>query len=115
MSQGLNRQELQRDLEEELQGIRRPPLLLLDNPQAQLKVRNLHNYEISQLEPLHDIKNLIQMLITEIKSAASPTLTATIEQIQQGTFMDKNEIRGCDWRFVSGEADQATEKPRRLQ
>ena len=55
-SDGLDRLSLKKALETELAGIRRPPALLCsDMPIC------LSSYEISHLEPLHDLKSIIGM------------------------------------------------------
>ena len=53
-------------LTEEMHGIQRLPSLLFDNPTNTLNDMNLDHYEISTIEPLHDVGNHIKNIYEEI-------------------------------------------------
>ena len=52
----LGKTKLEEMLADELAGIRRPPALMCSSLDV-----NLEGYEISQLEPLHDLKSTISI------------------------------------------------------
>lgn len=52
-------------------GISNFPALLQDYPETTLQSLNLHQYEVSPMEPLHDLKGHLGNIIDEILLIAS--------------------------------------------
>ncbi|VDI29311.1 Hypothetical predicted protein [Mytilus galloprovincialis] len=94
------RPELQENLSALLHGICRPPALMTTNPTLSTHHLNLNNYEIFGMEPLHDLSNFIQNIITELPSHISDKkLQKELEEFSKHTIGDKNQIKGSDARL----------------
>ncbi|CAG2220767.1 unnamed protein product [Mytilus edulis] len=94
------RPELQENLSTLLHGICRPPALMTTNPTLSTHHLNLNNYEIFGMEPLHDLSNFIQNIITELPSHISDKkLQKELEEFSKHTIGDKNQIKGSDARL----------------
>ena len=57
---------LQEELSDVLHGICRPPALLMEQPEKTVEDHGIDMHEILPTEPLHDISNMVQALLTEI-------------------------------------------------
>ncbi|VDI40242.1 Hypothetical predicted protein [Mytilus galloprovincialis] len=94
------RPELQENLSALLHGICRPPALMTTTPTLSTHHLNLNNYEIFGMEPLHDLSNFIQNIITELPSHISDKkLQKELEEFSKHTIGDKNQIKGSDARL----------------
>ena len=81
--------ELQEKLAIELKGIQRPPSFFTAPPYLSDLVQN---YEIPPCEPLHDITNIVQNLITEIPCHIDDQSTQKeFEQFSTATIGDKSQ------------------------
>ena len=100
----LNKTDLQSKLSEILHGIQRPAALIcpsLFNDDT-LSTLNCQHYEISNCEPLHDITNVVQNLLTELPHhMPSPSLQKEYQTFCELLIGDKNQIKGSDARLYA--------------
>ena len=86
-------------LKNSLKGTLRPPALCFGDVMESLQSLNLESYEVSQVEPLHDlkghIKNLWDLLPHHLPPEAKKIFTNEIS-IALGI---KDTYRGCDYRL----------------
>ena len=87
---GKGKNQLVMQLGEILGGVQRVPALLFGKPQCPLDEIGLQNYEMCPCEPLHNIKGHIKNILTE--------LPRRFEEGKQLAFVDKQQLRGCDYR-----------------
>lgn len=76
--------KLKDELQAELNGLRKGktnfPLPLQPNPHRSLNDLHLNHYEISPVEPLHDIKGYMSNVFTELKNVATDTPAKEIQR-----------------------------------
>jgi hypothetical protein len=100
----LNKTDLQSKLSEILHGIQRPAALIcpsLFNDDT-LSTLNCQHYEISNCEPLHDITNVVQNLLTELPHhMPSSSLQKEYQTFCELLIGDKNQIKGSDARLYA--------------
>ena len=89
--------ELQEQLENIQKGIANVPALLQNTSQATLKRLNLQSYEVFSSEPLHDLKGHLHHIIEECL-VTGPAAVKTIITNVKGSVLDKNTLRGSDYR-----------------
>ena len=89
--------ELTLQFNELRQGLNDVPALLQSTPQAQLKDLNLERYEISPIEPLHDIKGHIGNIIDEAIAVSSGEVLKRLTTIKTAV-LSKNTLRCSDYR-----------------
>ena len=70
--------EVRRRLAQHLGGLQRVPLLLISNPQQNLKALHLEHYALNDFEPLHAIKGHLTNLFAELPYL----LPATVKCLQ---------------------------------
>lgn len=93
-----NKGELQEELTSILRGIQRPPALMTADGISDL----LQQYEIPPCEPLHDITNVVQNLITELPCHIEDLSTQKeFEKFAVSTIGDKNQLKGSDARLFA--------------
>ena len=66
-----NKSELENKLKEHLHGMKRPPLLFVDDLSVSLDDINCSSYEICLHEPLHDLTNMAKEIMVEYKRCHS--------------------------------------------
>lgn len=94
-----NKVELQEELSNTLRGIQRPPAMF-STPEDVFDL--LHDYEVPPGEPLHDITNVVQNLITELPyHISNPDTLKDFEKFSTATIGDKNQIKGSDARLFA--------------
>eukprot|EP00731_Ephydatia_muelleri_P009736 Em0005g322a len=94
---GKKRPQLDKDFEELKMGIVSVPALLQTNPTESLESLNLVQYEVSPLEPLHDIKGHFSNVIEESICIAPEGVKTELHKIQ-AAVLSKDTLRGCDYR-----------------
>ena len=95
-----NRMELQEKLTNTLHGVSRPPALMLRNPNMSAAQLNIRSYEILGCEPMHDISNVIQNIITELPyHTDDQSVRKEFLQFSASTIGEKNQIKGSDARL----------------
>ena len=94
---GKKRPELDKDFEEIKMGIVSVPALLQSRPSEPLELLHLECYEVSPVEPLHDIKGHFSNVIEESISNAPEGLKNELEKIK-AAVLNKDTLRGCDYR-----------------
>ncbi|CAC5383131.1 unnamed protein product [Mytilus coruscus] len=93
---------LQEELTSVLHGICRPPALLMTHPDETSKEMNIESYEVMPCEPLHDICNIVQNIITELPHHVENKETKSeLENFCSKTIGDKNQIKGSDARHFA--------------
>jgi hypothetical protein len=95
----LSKQDMQDQLTNIMHGVQRPPALFCD----QLgETEVLTSYEIPASEPLHDITNVVQNLISELPSHIKDKRAQTeFEKFSESTIGDKNQLKGSDARLYA--------------
>ncbi|CAC5405297.1 unnamed protein product [Mytilus coruscus] len=97
----MNKKELQELLSETLQGIQRPTALICPSFRSN-SYKLVEKYEISNCEPLHDITNVVQNLLTELPCHLDQALVQTeYHKCFEITIGDKNQIKGSDARLYA--------------
>lgn len=93
--------ELSNILTQKLHGICRPPALMCKDPLKSAKDININNYEVLSCEPLHDITNIVQNIITELPFHVPKEIQKEFEIFSSTTIGDKNQIKGSDARLFA--------------
>lgn len=90
--------EMKEKLVEILHGIQRPPALL----SSDIHSLSLSRYEIPPCEPLHDLSNIVQNLITELPTHIEDNkVQVDFEKFANATIGDKNQLKGSDARLFA--------------
>lgn len=94
------KKNLEATLKHEMKGISRPPALCCGDVNESLDELNLGRYEVSQVEPLHDLKGHIKNL-WEILPEHVPVETNKVmkNEIEVALGENKDTYRGCDYRL----------------
>ena len=97
-----NKAELQEELTSLLHGIVRPPALMLSHPKKSSSELNIGQYEVLGCEPLHDITNLVQNVITELPNhIKDPVVQKQFQHFTATTIGNKNQLKGSDARMFA--------------
>ena len=88
--------ELEREFHELRRGIVNVPALLQGIPEKPLAELNLYRYEVSPIEPLHDLKGHLSNLIDEIKVAVTGPAKQKVECICS-SVLAKETLRDSDY------------------
>lgn len=92
---------LDNQLRELMHGICRAPALMLEDPTKSAKELNIDNYEVMQFEPLHDITNVVQNLLTELPNHINnKDSKQLLERFTQKAIGGKNQLKGSDARRI---------------
>ena len=89
--------ELERNFDELRRGILNVPALLQGAPETPLVDLCLDKYEISPVEPLHDLKGHLSNLIDELRVALTGKVKEKVEVIVS-SVLGKETLRGSDYR-----------------
>lgn len=90
--------EMREELATALHGIQRPPPLL----SSDIHSLSLSKYEIPPCEPLHDLTNIVQNLITELPSHIKDKVVENeFQKFANATIGDKNQLKGSDARLFA--------------
>ena len=89
--------ELERDFDELRRGIVNVPALLQGSPETPLTNLHLDRYEISPVEPLHDVKGHLSNLIDEIRAILTGEAKERVDAIAN-SVLGKETLRGSDFR-----------------
>jgi hypothetical protein len=102
--------ELQESMTNTLHGIQRPPALMTKDPMKSATDLGIEHYEVFGCEPLHDITNIVQNIITELPNHVdTKSIQKEFEDFYQGTIGDKNQIKGSDARLYAVKLAKFTE------
>lgn len=71
------------------------------DPLKSAKGININNYEVLSCEPLHDITNIVQNIITELPFHVLKEIQKEFEIFSSTTIGDKNQIKGSDARLFA--------------
>ena len=93
--------QLQEALAHILHGICRPPALMCHEPLKSASDLNIDHYEVLCCEPLHDLSNVIQNIITELPMQVPENLRREFEAFSNSTIGDKKQIKGSDARLYA--------------
>ena len=94
--------EIEKILKKEMCGIQRGPSLLYHNPSINFLNKHLAKYEISSIEPMHDICGHIKNIFTELPSVLNENEKKVFNEIYQITIGNKQCKRACDYRLAIG-------------
>ena len=89
--------QLEKEFDELRRGIVNVPALLQGMPEKPLSELNLQQYEISPIEPLHDLKGHLSNLIDEVEVAVTGLAKQKIQHICS-SVLAKETLRGSDYR-----------------
>lgn len=89
--------QLERDFNELRMGITNVPALLQGVPDVPLCELGLEHYEISPVEPLHDIKGHLSNLIDELRKSLSGEVQRQVEGVCSAA-LGKETLRCSDYR-----------------
>ncbi|XP_078384061.1 uncharacterized protein LOC144666512 [Oculina patagonica] len=93
--------ELQEVLKEELGGIQRVPAMIFFDQSKHMADLGLGNYEVLPTEPLHDIKEHIANVLTELPCHLEKEEKKALEEIIEYSSGGKEKKRGCDYRLAA--------------
>lgn len=88
-------------LSTKLHAICRPAALMCDDPTKSANDISIQDYEVLFCEPLHDITNVVQNIITELPFHVPKEMQKEFEQFSNTTIGDKNQIKGSDARLYA--------------
>ena len=88
--------QLEKEFDELRRGIVNVPALIQGIPETPLSELHLHHYEISPIEPLHDLKGHLSNLIDQVKVAVTGPAKQKIECICS-SVLAKETLRGSDY------------------
>lgn len=88
-------------LSTKLNGICRPAALMCDDPTKSANDISIQDYKVLFCEPLHDITNVVQNIITEFPFHVPKEMQKECEQFSNTTIGDKNQIKGSDARLYA--------------
>ena len=94
---GKKKPQLEKEFDELRRGITNVPALLQGVPEMTLMELCLDSYEVSPVEPLHDLKGHLSNIIEELRV----TLTGEVKEkvdIIVGSVLGKETLRGSDYR-----------------
>ena len=94
---GKKRQELEKDFDELRRGIVNVPALLQGCPETNVGHLCLDKYEISPVEPLHDVKGHLNNLIDEIRPLLKGEAKKRVDVIAN-SVLGKETLRCSDYR-----------------
>ena len=83
---GKRKRELEIEFDELRRGITNVPAFLQGVPDKSLAEFGLQSYEISPIEPLHDIKGHLSNLIEEIKVLVSGRVKEKVDMVCSSVF-----------------------------
>ena len=89
--------QLEKEFDELRRGITNVPALLQGAPEMPLTQLGLENYEISPVEPLHDIKGHLSNIIEEIRITLTGKVREEVDMIFSSA-LGKETLRGSDYR-----------------
>ena len=89
--------QLEKQFDELRRGIVNVPALIQDTPETPLCEIGLEYYEVSPVEPLHDIKGHLSNLIDELRISLNGEVKEKVEAICS-TVLGKETLRGSDYR-----------------
>ena len=98
LDDGGTKKDLEARLKKVLGGIQRVPALLLHPYGTTLQDLNLQHYEVSPTEPLHDIKEHIRNLFTEVTYHLLPEEKDEFVRLKDIMFAAKEKLKGSDFR-----------------
>eukprot|EP00111_Clytia_hemisphaerica_P000865 TCONS_00002532-protein len=96
----LIKKNLESLLKDFLRGVVRPPALCHGDVMESMESLNLSMYEVSQVEPLHDLKGHIRNVWDLLPSHLPGELKKTFEEkLAFALGEHKDKYRGCDYRI----------------
>ena len=96
-----NRMELEQCLKEHMAGIQRVPALLFGSESTPLSDLYLDKYEVSSSEPLHDIKEHIKNITTELPYHLNDTERKVFCEAVETIQSTKAQMHGSDYRLLA--------------
>lgn len=97
----LKKKELQQNLKDHLRGVQRVPALLINEQDKSLKDINLDMYEVLPTEPLHNVKEHIANVVSEITHHLTDVEKVAFQQMLELVSGTKDQLRGSDYREMA--------------
>ncbi|KAL9977624.1 hypothetical protein ACROYT_G015050 [Oculina patagonica] len=105
MARGLSDKEkskqLKQTLKDHLKGVQRVPALLINDQDKSLKDINLGMYEVLPTEPLHDVKEHISNVVSEIIPHPNDNEKALFEKTLELVAGTKDQLRASDYQEMA--------------
>ena len=96
---GITKSNLEKILKNHLRGVIRPPALCFGDVLEPMSELNLANYEVSQIEPLHDLKGHIKNIWEALPSCLTIDKKKVLLEEIETALGPKDTYRGCDYRL----------------
>ena len=94
-----NKENMNKELKKELRGIQRVPSLCFPNPTIQeLTDSNIESYEISSVEPMHDIAGHTKNILAEFGHHLDKEEKQFFDKAYNISFGNRDNNRACDYR-----------------
>jgi len=102
VDESTSKMKLEEIFHEELHGIARLPALMADTLTKSADELNIGTYEVMSCEPLHDITNIVQNILTELPHhIEDQNVKKEYESFSANTLGDKNQLKGSDARLIA--------------
>ena len=95
------KKDLTPTLKKHLKGAKRLPILIMNDPQIDLKTLNLEQYEICTIECMHDIAGHIEHVLGQLSNfIRNEAHKNEYTQLYDVLYSEKEGNRCCDWRRI---------------
>ena len=85
-------------LKKTLKGIKRVPIIMMQNPLKHLGELGLDKYEVSMIECMHDLAHHIENALEELPHHLSDPHKSQLNDMLKILKLEKEKRRCCDWR-----------------
>ena len=85
-------------LKKTLKGIKRVPIIMMQNPSKHLGELGLDKYEVSMIECMHDLAHHIENVLAELPHHLSDAHKSQFNGMLTILKVEKEKKRCCDWR-----------------
>ena len=89
-----NKPELERRLQEELASIQRVPAICFGSEGKTMCELHLQHYELAASEPLHDIKEHMKNIVTELPEHLNNNKKEHFQTVTEAVHSTKGQMRG---------------------
>ena len=92
------KKDLLSTLKKTLKGIKRVPIIMMQNPLKRLGELGLDKYEVSMIECMHDLAHHIENVLEELPHHLSDPHKSQFNVMLKILKLEKEKRRCCDWR-----------------
>ena len=87
-------------LKKVLKGIKRVPIIMMQDPLKTLQQIGLGKYEVAMIESMHDLACHIENVIEELPHHMKESDRSELENLMSVYKLEKDKKRCCDWRKI---------------